>query len=314
MARAFALVFTCCSFIALAACGSTSSGSSKPLVVATTTQLADFTRAVGGSAIAVHQILKPNTDPHEYEPRPSDISASANAKVVFESGDNLDLWMSKVIDQAGGKPTVVDLGKSATSHLPGETSGPEASKYDPHWWHDPQNAIAAVQKIRSTLVAADPAHKGEFNRNAGAYVAKLRALDAGIQKCFAPVPPAQRKLVTSHDAFNYFAHRYDVTVVGAIIPSQTTEAQPSAGDVARLANQIRREHVKAVFLESSVNPKLARAVAKETGVIGNLSLYGDTLGPAGSPGATYLGMEQANADAMARGFTGGTQGCKIPGL
>jgi zinc/manganese transport system substrate-binding protein len=314
MIRALAAVLVCCSLFALAACGSSSSGSSKPVVVATTTQIGDFARNVGGNAVTVHQILKPNTDPHEYEPRPADINATANAKVIFESGDNLDAWMSKVVHQVGGNPTVVDLGKAAKSHIAGESSGPEASKYDPHWWHDPQNAITAVQRMRAALVAADPARKAEFNRNARAYIAKLRALDGGIQKCFAPIPPAQRKLVTSHDAFNYFAHRYGITVVGAIIPSQTTEAQPSAGDVARLANQIRREHVKAVFLESSVNPKLARAVAGETGVISNLTLYGDTLGPAGSPGATYLGMEQANANAMVRGFTGGNQGCTIAGL
>jgi ABC-type Zn uptake system ZnuABC Zn-binding protein ZnuA len=116
--------------------------------------------------------------------------------------------------------------------------------------------------------------------------------------------------VTSHDAFNYFAHRYGIEVVGAIIPSQSTEAEPSAGDIARLVRQVKRQHVKAIFLESSINPKLAKAVAAQTGVIGNLELYGDTLGPAGSPGATYLGMEAANADAMMRGFTGGRRGCR----
>jgi ABC-type Zn uptake system ZnuABC Zn-binding protein ZnuA len=115
--------------------------------------------------------------------------------------------------------------------------------------------------------------------------------------------------VTSHDAFNYFAHRYGVRVVGAIIPSQSTQAQASAGDVARLARQVKREHVRAIFIERSVNPKLGEAVARQTGVIGSLKLYGDTLGPAGSSGATYLGMEKANADAMARGFTGGRHGC-----
>ena len=103
-------------------------------------------------------------------------------------------------------------------------------------------------------------------------------------------------------------------VVGAIIPSQTTQAQPSAGDIAALSDQVRRERVKAIFLESSINPKPAQGVARQTGVIGNLTLYGDTLGPAGSAGATYLTMEAHNADAMVRGFTGGRSGCSIPGL
>jgi zinc/manganese transport system substrate-binding protein len=307
------LALGCVSIACFAGCGTVATGS-KPLVVATTTQLGDFAREVGGSAVTVHQILKPNTDPHEYEPRPGDIEASANAKLVLLSGDNLDRWMGTVVDQAGGHPTVVTVGDAVASHVAGETSGPEASKYDPHWWHDPENAIAAVERIRSALDAADPAGKARFARNAASYVAKLRRLDTGIKRCFASVPAAARKLVTSHDAFNYFAKRYGVTVVGAIIPSQTTEAQPSAGDVARLARQVTREHVHAIFLESSVNPKLAQAVASETHTLGNLTLYGDTLGPAGSAGATYIGMEQANADAMVRGFTGGKHGCKIAGL
>jgi ABC-type Zn uptake system ZnuABC Zn-binding protein ZnuA len=296
--------------LALAGCGSSASGGSgKPVVVATTTQIGDFTHAVGGDAISIHQILRPNTDPHEYEPRPNDITATANAAVVLVNGDKLDAWMDKVVSESGGHPPVVTLGDVAPDKLPGGSSGPEASKYDPHWWHDPANAIAAVELIRAELDKALPSHAKTFDRNAAAYTAKLRALDAGIARCFAPIPPAERKLVTSHDAFNYFAHRYHVTVVGAIIPSQTTQAQPSAGDVARLTEQVKRQQVKAIFLEQSVNPKLGRAVARQTGVIGSLELYGDTLGPAGSPGATYIGMEKANADAMARGFTGGKRGC-----
>src|SRR5205823_4263580 len=117
------------------------------------------------------------------------------------------------------------------------------------------------------------------------------------------------KLVTDHDAFGYFARRYGIDVVGAVIPSQTTQAQPSARDTARLVALIRREHVRAVFPESSVNARLARAIARETGARADLVLYGDTLGPAGSPGATYLAMERANADAMVRGMTGGRRRC-----
>jgi ABC-type Zn uptake system ZnuABC Zn-binding protein ZnuA len=128
------------------------------------------------------------------------------------------------------------------------------------------------------------------------------------------VPDGQRKLVTSHDAFNYFARRYRVTIVGAIIPSQTTQAQPSAGDINALVEQVRREKVRAIFLESSVNPKLAKRVAEETGVNAKLTLYGDTLGPTGSDGATYLGMEAHNADSMVRGFTGDQRRCVIGGL
>jgi zinc/manganese transport system substrate-binding protein len=294
--------------------GSGSAGPGQVKVIATTTQIGDFARAVGGDRADVVQLLKPNTDPHDYEPRPSDVRETAGADVVLESGDDLDHWMGDVIKQAGGDPKVIDLGARAPVKVPGESEGEEASKYDPHWWHDPRNAEAAVVAIRDSLSTANPDAKDAYARNADAYLAKLRALDRGIAACLDRVPADQRKLVTDHDAFNYFARRYGIEVVGAVIPSQTTQAQASAKDVAELSKLIRREGVKAVFPESSINPKLARAIAAQTGATSDLTLYGDTLGPKGSSGATYLTMEQANADAMARGFTGGAQRCTIPGL
>jgi ABC-type Zn uptake system ZnuABC Zn-binding protein ZnuA/ABC-type Mn2+/Zn2+ transport system permease subunit len=299
----------------LVGCGSSSSSAGGTLdVVATTTQLGDFVRAVGGDRVAVRQILQPNTDPHDYEPRPGDVSNTANAKIVLVSGDGLDHWIGKVVSQSGGKGKVVDVGASVPVKVAGETSGPSPSRYDPHWWHDPVNTKAAVARIRDALAKADPSHAAQFSRNAAAYTARLDALDRGIRACLAGVPAAQRKLVTNHDAFNYFAKRYGIAVVGAVSPSQTTQAQPSAGDVAKLTDQIRREHVRAVFPESSLSPKVADAIARDTGASANYTLYGDTLGPRGSAGATYLRMEQANADAMVRGFTGGARRCTVPGI
>jgi ABC-type Zn uptake system ZnuABC Zn-binding protein ZnuA len=298
----------------IAGCGSASGGGNGIKVVATTTQLGDLARNVGGRDVAVTQILKPNSDPHDYEPRPKDVEDTAGARVVFENGDNLDKWMGKVVSQAGGNPTVVDVGRSVPVKVAGESSGPEASRYDPHWWHDPVNAEAAVKTIRDALVRADPSAKVSYERNASAYLAKLKRLDRGIRRCFGSVPASQRRLVTDHDAFNYFASRYRIDVIGAVIPSQTTQAQASAGDVAKLSSLIRKEHVKAVFPESSINPKLAKAIARQTGASSDYTLYGDTLGPHGSSGATYLTMERANADQMTRGFTGGQEGCEISGL
>jgi ABC-type Zn uptake system ZnuABC Zn-binding protein ZnuA/ABC-type Mn2+/Zn2+ transport system permease subunit len=299
-----------------AGCGG-DNGSAAPgqvKVVATTTQIGDWARAVGGERAKVVQLLKPNTDPHDYEPRPSDVQETADAQLVLINGDRLDHWMGDVVKQAGGAPTLVDLGADAPAKLRGETEGEEASKFDPHWWHDPRNAEAAVTVTRDALTKANPDAKNVYARNAAGYLAKLRALDRGIAACVDRVPAAQRKLVTDHDAFNYFARRYGIAVVGAVIPSQTTQAQPSAGDVAKLSQLIRREHVEAVFPESSINTKLAQAIARQTGATSNLTLYGDTLGPKDSRGATYLAMEQANADAMVRGFTGGSEQCSIPGL
>jgi ABC-type Zn uptake system ZnuABC Zn-binding protein ZnuA/ABC-type Mn2+/Zn2+ transport system permease subunit len=283
-------------------------------VVATTTQLGDFARAVGGERAKVVQVLKANTDPHDYEPRPSDVRETANADVVLLSGDELDRWMGDVVEAAGGDPRVVDLGARVPVKVAGEGDGPEASRNDSHWWHDPRNAQAAVTAIRDVLTKANPDARDVYARNAAAYLARLRSLDRGIAACMRGVAPAERKLVTDHDAFNYFARRYGITVVGAVIPSQTTQAQPSAGDVARLTRLIRRERVKAVFPESSINAKLAQAIARQTGATNDHELYGDTLGPKGSSGATYLTMERANADAMVRGFTAGARGCPIAGI
>jgi ABC-type Zn uptake system ZnuABC Zn-binding protein ZnuA len=195
--------------------------------------------------------------------------------------------------------------------LPGESGGEEASRYDPHWWHDPRNAEAAVREIERALAAADPPHRRGYERRAAAYLTRLRALDAGIARCMGTVPPSRRRLVTDHDAFGYFAGRYGIEVVGAVIPSQATQAQPSAKDLAALADLIEREGVAAIFPESSLSSKVAEAIADQAGVTAEHTLYGDTLGPEGSDGATYLRMEAANADSMVRGFTGGRRGCRL---
>jgi zinc/manganese transport system substrate-binding protein len=290
----------------LAGCGADTGGAppGQVKVVASATQIADFARAVGGDRAKVVGLLKPNTDPHDYEPRPYDVLATTDAGVVLESGDGLDRWMGTVVKQSGSDATVVDLGARVPIELPG----------DPHWWHDPRNAQVAVAAIREALTKANPGARAVYARNADTYLAKLRALDRGIAACVQRVPPTARKLVTDHDAFGYFARRYGIAVLGAVIPSQTTQAQPSARDVARLTRLIRRERVRAVFPESSINAKLAQAIARQTGAVSDLTLYGDTLVPKGSSGATYLTMEQANADAMVRGFTGGAQRCAIAGL
>ncbi len=294
----------------VAGCGSSDSGSGQLEVVATTTQIGDFVRQVGGNAVAVDQILQPNTDPHEYEPRPSDVTGAAEAKLVFANGDEMDSWVDQIVSDSGSDAEIVDLGAIVPERRPGESSGAEASRYDPHWWHDPRNAEAAVAAIERRLAAADPSNRREFTRSAAAYLAKLRALDAGIARCMDTVPAGRRKLVTDHDAFGYFADRYGIEVVGAVIPSQTTQAQPSAKDLSALAKLIEREQVKAVFPESSLSPKVAEAIASQTGASSNYTLYGDTLGPEGSSGATYLTMEAANANAMVRGFTDGRRGCQ----
>jgi zinc/manganese transport system substrate-binding protein len=292
-----------------AGCAGESSGEGGQVkAVATTTQVADFVREVGGDAVEVEQILQPNSDPHEYEPRPSDVEAVADAELVFVSGRGLDEWAEELVSDSGGDARIVDLGAIVPIRLAGEGGETEL---DPHWWHDPRNVEAAVPGIEKALIVADPSRRAELTRNADAYLAELKALDAGIAKCIDSVPAAQRKLVTDHDAFGYFANRYGIEVVGTVIPSQTTQAQASAKDLSELAKTIEAEDVKAVFPESSLSADVVDAIADQTGASAEYTLYGDTLGPAGSAGDTYLRMEEANADAVVRGFTGGNRGCEL---
>ena len=288
--------------VALAAgCGDDSGSSgSGPTVVATTTQVADLVREVGGDRVNVDGMLRPGGDPHDYEPRPSDVASVAKAEVVFRSGGEVDHWLDDVIGNAGGDAQVVSLIDSV--HRLGD---------DPHWWQNPRNAVRAVETIRARLTKLDPGGASVYRRNAERVQSGLRKLDAGIAACVARVPPAKRKIVTTHDALGYFADRYGVEVVGAVIPSLSTQAQASAGDVQRLVEQIRREGVEAVFPESSVNPDIERAIARESGARIGDSLYADSLGAAGTPGATYAGALAADADALVRGMSGGRVDCRL---
>jgi ABC-type Zn uptake system ZnuABC Zn-binding protein ZnuA/ABC-type Mn2+/Zn2+ transport system permease subunit len=299
--------------LAAAGCGQSGKASDGRLeVVATTTVLGDWVRAVGGDAVEVDQVLEPNTDPHQYEPRPSDVEAAAGAGLVFANGDGLDSWIDEVVSDSGSDAEIADLGAVVPDRLPGEGEGDaNSAEYDPHWWHDPRNAEAAVAEIERRLAAADPGRRRLFEHGAERYLARLRALDRGIARCVDAVPRGRRKLVTDHDALGYFARRYGIEVVGAVIPSQTTEAQPSAKDLADLARTVEAQGVSAIFPESSLSPKLVEAIAGQTGASAEHTLYGDSLGPEGSPGATYLGMEAANADAMVAGFTDGRRRCRL---
>jgi ABC-type Zn uptake system ZnuABC Zn-binding protein ZnuA len=261
-------------------------------VAATTTQLADIAHNVAPGA-HVTSILKPNTDPHEYEVRPRDVKALARADLVLRSGGEADEWLDGALDAAGVQSRkVVDVGAAA-----GIVGG------DAHWWQDPVRAIRAATAIGRTIPGAD----------AAAYVRRLDALDRGVRRCLQAIPAQRRHLVTSHDSLGYFARRYGIDVVGTVIPARSTAAQPSAGAVARLVDTIRSTGVRAIFAESSVNPKVERAIASEAGARVGPELWADALGPAGSSGATYIGSIEANTRALAEGFTGVPSSCEFPG-
>jgi zinc/manganese transport system substrate-binding protein len=301
MRRLIAVVATpAAALVALLAigCGDGSGSGADLTVVATTTQVADLARQVGGSRVNVEGMLRPGGDPHDYEPRPSDVEAVARAAVVFRSGGEVDHWLGDVINNAGGDAEVVSLIDSV-----------KRRDDDPHWWQDAQNGVRAVEAIRAELSKADPAGRATFARNARRTTGTLQGLDRAIAGCVERVPPAKRKIVTTHDALGYFARRYGVKVVGAVIPSLSTQAQASAGEVQQLVDQIRRERVEAVFPESSVNPDIERAIAREAGARIGDSLYADALGPEGSAGETYAGALAADAAALVRGMSGGRVNC-----
>lgn len=287
----------------LAACGSgdtSAGGSGATSVVATTTQVGDFARAVAGERAVVRQILQPNSDPHEYEPRPSDVKAVAAAGVVLRSGGDLDEWLDGVLENAGSGAEVVTLIDAVRTRR-GEGGT------DPHWWQDPRNAVVAVRRIRDALIAADAGGGATYAANAAAYIARLRSLDRSIAACMNSIPAARRKLVTDHDALGYYADRYDIDVVGTVIPALSTQAQASAGAVARLVRTIRAEGVTTIFPESSAGAKLIRAIARDAGARVGAALFADTLGPTGSPGATYAGSLHYNSRVLAAGFGGRCQ-------
>jgi ABC-type Zn uptake system ZnuABC Zn-binding protein ZnuA len=284
----------------LAACGA-GGGDDRPTVVATTTQAADLARTVAGNRAEVRGVLEPNSDPHDYEVRPGDVKALSRATLVVRSGGDLDGWLGGAIDSAGADAPVVDLLESV---------GPEGD--DPHWWQDPRRAEVAVEAIAASLAKADPAGASTYEANARRSVRRLRALDAAVRRCIEQIPPGERVLVTTHDALGYYARRYGLRVVGTVIPSLSTQAQASAGDLSELVDTIRRERVKAIFAESSVNASVEDAIAQETGARVGRPLWADALGPAGSSGATYEGSIRANTAAIVEGLSGGERTCSFP--
>ncbi|WP_305787826.1 metal ABC transporter substrate-binding protein [Symbioplanes lichenis] len=299
----------------LTACGSSgeeagADAGSKLAVVATTPEVADFVRAIGGDGVAVTQIIKPNVDPHDYEPTPADLQAISQAKVVVKNGVGLEEWLDQTISSAGFQGTVVDSSQGVTlleghEHEEGEEehAGEEGEEHDPHIWHDPRNAKIMVTNIEKALAAAEPARASAFGQNLTAYSAQLDKLDADNEAAFAKIPAAQRKLVTNHDAFGYYVARYDIEFVGSVIPSLDTSAELSAQQLTDLVAKIKATGTKAIFTESSLPAKSAEAIARQAGVkvvSGEDALFGDSLGPDGS----YLAAEQHNTEVITSALAG----------
>lgn len=309
--------------LGLVACGSGTGddrgAADGPLVVATTTQLADFARTIGGDAVAVHGLIRPNVDAHDIDPSPADLDALARADVILANGVGLEPWLDDAVEASGSAVAVTDTSEGVTlleggddhadddDHADEEQAGDDHADdgtHNPHIWLDPRNARVMAATVTDAIVAAlgdDAEAVAEVEARARAYDDDLVALDREIEALLADLP--DRQLVTDHDAFAYFAARYDLEVVGTIIPSFDSAAEVSAGDLDDLAATIRRTGTRAVFTEQSLSPDAAEALARKVDVrvvAGADGLYGDSLGPAGSPGATYLGMMRHNADSISR--------------
>ena len=282
--------------VLLVACGGgdDSSGGSGIKVVATTTQIGALTKAVAGDKIQLSTLLRAGASAHDYEPDPSALKKINAARIVLKNGIGLDDWLDKSIKSAGGADSVVVVttGVAVSKSADGEED-------DPHVWHDPKNAKVMIDNIVKALGAADPANAALFRANGDAYNLKLDAADKEARSLIDSIPVANRKMVTNHDAFGYFLRAYGLTFVGAVIPSTSSEAQPSAKALAELQDLIKREGVKAIFAEEELDPKVARELSKDTGVKIIDNLYADSLGKPGSGAETVDGMIVSNARNIA---------------
>jgi zinc/manganese transport system substrate-binding protein len=276
-----ALVFT-------AACSSAAPTSSGPLrVLATENFLGDIARNVTGTHLQVGDLLPPGVDPHEYQPKPLDVARLSQAQVLIVNGLGYETWLQKTLDSLSTQPRLI----VATAGLvPAPDPTGEHPQGDPHMWMNPLNTVSYVEQIRLGLSQADPAGKDIYAANAAAYTRQLQALDVWVKDQVAQLPPGRRLLVTNHDALCYFASAYGFKIVGAIIPSLSTDASPSARQLADLIQAIRTTGAPAVFLDVGENQKLAQQIASETGVKVFANLYVETLSAPNGPAPTYIDM------------------------
>lgn len=285
--------------------------------VASFSILGDIVREVGGGDVSVDTLVGPDGDAHEYEPTPGDAKKLSAAGVLFVNGLDFETWMPRLAKSSGFSGQTVVASRGVAPRKFAEAGGKgdhddhdhdhdhghdhkEAHHHgdaDPHAWQDLSNGVIYARNVAEGLAAADPAHAQAYRERAQAYIARLQALDAEVRKTFAAIPAERRKVVTSHDAFGYFGDAYGVAFIPAM--GVSTDAEPSAGEVARIIEQVKRERVPAVFVENISSPRLVQQIARETGAKVDGTLYSDALSKPGQPGATYLEMFEWNARQLA---------------
>jgi len=271
----------------------------RPVVVASTTQIADFARQIGGDQVVVRSILAPGADPHTYLPTPKDVDLVLGADLCLENGLHLEgkSWMATLARDAG-KPLVTAT--DGIEPLLLESSGEQLA--DPHAWLVPRNAAVYVNNIADALIRLAPDKRVFFEARTDLYLQQLRVLDAWIREQVSLIPAPRRVLVTTHDAFNYFCREYRFNPANdflSIAPvGWSTGGEVGAGITPerrrRVIESIRQTGTRAIFVETTVNPKQVREIARETGIVIGGELYSDSMGPAGSAGETYIGMMREN--------------------
>ncbi len=267
-------------------------------IVASFSVLADVVQQVGGRHVRVRSLVAPNGDPHQYEPSPADAKDLNDADVTFISGEGLERWFEKLAKASGyrGAPVIVSTGiESRERARKGQISD------DPHVWNSPINVMVWVSNIEKALAAADPADAADFKALAARYTAELHELDAYAHAQIDPIPPRQRLILTSHDAFGYLGRDYGITFLSPLGISTETEA--SASDVAKLIDQVKAEHVKIYFIENSNDPRLVQQIAGATGAKPGGKLYAEALSPPDGPAPTYAQMFRHNIDALVDAMT-----------
>jgi zinc/manganese transport system substrate-binding protein len=273
-------------------------------VVATFSILGDLVQNVGGDRITLSTLVGPNGDGHVYSPTPADGRKVKEARVVFTNGLKFEGWINRLVRASGTKARVVEAAKGARTIKVDETSPAHdhgdhshAGETDPHAWQSVANAKVYISNIRDALIMADPAGKEAYTANATSYIAKLDVLEREARETLAKVPADRRRIITSHDAFGYFADAHGLIFMAP--QGVSTEAEASARDVARIIQQIRKDKIGAVFLENVTNQRLAQRIAEETGAKVGGTLYSDALSDKSGPASTYIDMVRHNVRTLA---------------
>jgi zinc/manganese transport system substrate-binding protein len=283
---------------ALLAAATAGMAADKIPVVASFSILGDLVRVVGGDRVTVITLVGPDEDAHVFEPKPTDAKNLLQSKLLVSNGLGFEPWAQKLVKSAGykGQAVVASQGVKART-MPGEKGQKET---DPHAWQDPANVVIYVRNIAAALARLDPAGALAYKDNSEAYVKELQALDTWAQQQLSAVPAAKRKVITSHDAFGYFGAHYQVSFLAP--QGISTEAEPSAKEVAQLIRQIQREKIRAVFFENMSNPKLLAQLSKDAGVTPGPALYVDALSKAGGPADSYLKLMRHNVTQLVSGM------------